>query len=139
MAVPQKKSTLTKDALVQMALTRLGGRKAYYKKLSKQELEALLNSDSLVQDAFSKVVKLLMESAKTNLSANGRRLVAENKAGQFEGHYKEELQRRTYIEQQYYKVLQQLRQLLDVEESEILRAAKTATQLLKEMLGSSKP
>lgn len=134
MAEALKRPKLTKEFLIHRAVDKLGGRKSYYRKLSKHQLEALLNSDEVVQAACVVLVRQLMDSAQTNLSVNGRRLVAENKAEKFEGHYQEELHQRTYIEQQYYKVLEQLRQLLDVEESEIIRATKIATRLLKQML-----
>jgi len=130
-----KSKRIKKDVLVEQAIKRFGGRKSYYQIMSREELEALLNlEDVLVQSGFAKLVEQLSKSAKTNQKVNGRRLIAENKAERFEGHYKEELQYRTYIENQYYTVLNKLKQLIDVEDSEILKASRLALQVLKRMI-----
>ncbi len=127
---------LTKESLITRSVAQFGGRKSYYRKLSKEQLEVLLSANLLVQQSVIQIISQLGESAQTNQKVNGRRLVAENKAENFEGQYKGELQRRVYIEQQYYKVLDKLKQLLDVKESEILKASRIALQLLKQMTKS---
>ncbi|MGJ3245061.1 MAG: hypothetical protein ACFE0I_03180 [Elainellaceae cyanobacterium] len=129
-----KRPKVTKDVLVSRALERFGGRKSYWQKISKEHLEAVLDADPMIQECIVSIVKQLGESAKNNQRVNGRRLVAENKAEKFEGHYKEELQLRTHIEQQYYKVLEKLRQLLEVQDSEILKASRMALNVLKQMI-----
>ncbi|MEB3355146.1 MAG: hypothetical protein VKK04_00260 [Synechococcales bacterium] len=124
---------VTKDVLVARALEKFGGKKTYWTKISKAHLEAALEADPLVQECIASIVSQLSESAKTNQRVNGRRLVAENNAGKFETHYKQELQLRMHIERQYQKVLEKLKKLLEVENSEILKASRTALRLLQQM------
>ncbi|HEY9699089.1 MAG TPA: hypothetical protein V6D10_17645 [Trichocoleus sp.] len=128
------KPKASKEVLVNQAVEQFGGKKSYYQKLSKDQLEAALNADPLVQQCIVSLIEQVSLSAKTNQSVNGRRLAAENKAGKFEGHYKEELQRRTYIEEQYYRVLGKLKQLLEVEESELIKASRLALRVVKQMV-----
>ena len=123
-----------KEALVEEAIRVFGGRKSYYQNIRKEYLEAALHADKPTRQFAIAIVAQIGKSAQTNQKVNGRRLVAENKANVFAGAYKEELQRRTHLEVQYEKILRMLKQLLDVDSSELLWASRKAVQILNQML-----
>lgn len=131
--VQKKQPKEGKDYYIDRLMAICGGKVSYWQPYKKDELKALLKaveSDTNIKSAIKLTMKIREEQAQTNRRVNGERLGQSSRAKSLERKYKEEMEKRYDAESKVELLMEKIKKLLSVEESELIRASKIVMNLI---------